>query len=134
MSTYSKRIVTKLLKPYSDYLEDRNVTLKEATILSRISKAKAKGIAPNDLVDGKSKISVLKHTKSDTLQPSEVITNVVAEVYQHYQKTLKQSNSLDFDDLLVYGVKLFGEHRKVGKWCRHVLVDELYVMIHALLR
>ncbi len=110
-----------------DYLEDRNVTLKETTILSRISKAKAKGLAPNDLMDGKSKISVLKHDKSDMLQPSEVIANIVAEVYQQYQKNLKRSNSLDFDDLLVYGVKLFGDHRKVGKWCRHVLVDELYV-------
>ncbi|KAF7791687.1 hypothetical protein EIP86_002710 [Pleurotus ostreatoroseus] len=120
----SKKIVTKLLKPYSDYLEERNVILKEATILSRISKAKAKGLAPEDLALGRTKTSVLKSNKMDTMDQNEIIATVVAEVYEQYEKVLKRSNSLDFDDLLVYGVKLFRDHRKVGKWCRHVLVDE----------
>lgn len=49
---------------------------------------------------------------------------IIATIYKEYEKTLRSTNSLDFDDLLVYGVKLFGKHRKAAAWCRHVLVDE----------
>ncbi|KAJ3548442.1 hypothetical protein NM688_g5299 [Phlebia brevispora] len=124
----SKRVVAKLLKPYSDYLEERNVTLKETAIMSRISKAKTKGLTPVDLADAHLKAdpksSVLTRNKVDTLEPSQVIASVVGEVYQRYEKELKRSNSLDFDDLLVYGVRLFRDHPHVNKWCRHLLVDE----------
>jgi DNA helicase II / ATP-dependent DNA helicase PcrA len=45
-----------------------------------------------------------------------------------YQLALRKSNSLDFDDLLVYGVKLFEwNDGQLVKWCKHVLVDELQV-------
>ncbi len=56
----------------------------------------------------------------------EVIAQVVAQIYGQYQIILKDNNSLDFDDLLVYGFKLFRDNPNVGKWCTHVLVDELY--------
>ena len=50
--------------------------------------------------------------------------SVVAEIYEEYENALRQSNSLDFDDLLVFGARLFA-HRPVVTWCKHVLVDEL---------
>lgn len=55
------------------------------------------------------------------------LERAIAEVYEEYQKTLRRSNSLDFDDLLVKGVQLFREHPSASSWCEYVLVDELYV-------
>ena len=128
-SMYSKKIVSKLLKPFSDYLDDRNITLKEGVVVSRISKAKAKGISPKSLLaECSATVTKASHSTSnplDSLEPSQVVENISAQVYRRYQCALKQNNSLDFDDLLVYGVQLFRDHPKVGKWCRHVLVDEL---------
>jgi DNA helicase-2/ATP-dependent DNA helicase PcrA len=53
----------------------------------------------------------------------------VSDIYENYEKALKRSNSLDFDDLLLFGVKLFRNHPKAVDWCSHVLIDELYVLV-----
>ncbi|MEK9138211.1 MAG: UvrD-helicase domain-containing protein, partial [Bacteroidota bacterium] len=49
-------------------------------------------------------------------------------VYEEYEKKLKQSNAMDFDDLLVNCQKLFREHPEVlvtyQERFEHVLVDE----------
>ena len=53
---------------------------------------------------------------------------VVADVYPDYQRAIKESNALDFDDLLVKPVQLFIEHPGVLEAFRQrfafVLVDE----------
>lgn len=52
----------------------------------------------------------------------------VAEVYQLYQRRLKENNAMDFDDLILEAVRLFREHpgvrRRYQERFRHVLVDE----------
>ncbi|MBI3290089.1 UvrD-helicase domain-containing protein [Candidatus Microgenomates bacterium] len=52
----------------------------------------------------------------------------VAEVYASYQKYLEEANAVDFDDLLLYTVKLFQEFPEVlAKYTnqfRYILVDE----------
>ena len=53
------------------------------------------------------------------------LARIVAEIYIGYEQVLKDNNALDFDDLLVYGVKLFREHSETALWCKHILVDEL---------
>lgn len=124
----SKKIVKKLLGPYKKQLEDLEVSLQEGTVLSRISKAKAKGLRPADV------LSAVKVPKKGSVKGTErameenrydFIERVVAEIYRDYQKQLTRNNSLDFDDLLVFGVRLLKDNSKVGKWCKHVLVDEL---------
>ena len=52
-----------------------------------------------------------------------------AEAFQKYQSQLKILNSMDFDDLLFYGVKLAGNLRRCSRplQCvrfRYILVDE----------
>lgn len=52
----------------------------------------------------------------------------IAEVYNLYQARLKESNAVDFDDLLYLVVRLFKEHPEVLKkyqerW-RYILIDE----------
>ncbi len=52
----------------------------------------------------------------------------LTEIYEKYQKALKESNALDFDDLLVFVVKLFKNHEEIRKkWQNkfdYILVDE----------
>ena len=53
---------------------------------------------------------------------------VIYEVFKEYQTTLKDNNSIDFDDLLLLPIKLFKEHPNVLKAYQerfqYVLIDE----------
>ncbi|KAI8980111.1 UvrD-helicase-domain-containing protein [Trametes punicea] len=129
----SKKIIAKLLKPHKDVFADRNISLKEHGILGLISQAKAKGWTADD---------ALRHVEeANTMTPQQRLARVwenkrkdnawegelglrLAAIYKEYEKTLRDTNSLDFDDLLMFGVQLFGKHAKASSWCRHVLVDE----------
>ncbi len=94
----------------STYQDSRS--LKPATFLNAISKAKSSLLSP---------IDVLEQAKDDFQELS-------AAVYGEYEKILRHHNALDFDDLLVYGVRLLSEHEDVReryqKRFHHVLVDE----------
>ncbi|KAI0359957.1 UvrD/REP type DNA helicase [Trametes cingulata] len=127
----SKKIIAKLLKPYKDILAERNITLKENSVLGIISKVKAKGWSADDAKRH------VEERNAETLQQRQArilarkndlwegeIGMILATIYKDYEKTLRDSNSLDFDDLLLFGVKLFATHAKASSWCRHVLVDE----------
>jgi len=51
----------------------------------------------------------------------------VGKIYQEYQKRLKKANALDFDDLLVFTVKLFENKEILEKYqeiFHYILVDE----------
>jgi len=49
---------------------------------------------------------------------------VPSQIYQKYEETLRSADSLDFDDLLVFGLKLFRAAPKILDDCKHILVDE----------
>jgi DNA helicase-2/ATP-dependent DNA helicase PcrA len=53
---------------------------------------------------------------------------IVKRIFERYQQSLLDSNALDFDDLLLWAVRLFQEHPEVrDRYARrfhHVLVDE----------
>ena len=90
-------------------------TLVPEMVISKISKAKAKGHTPHDM-----------RKQARTNPPSEEnIAKVIAQVYEEYQDALRKSNSLDFDDLLMKGVQLFRDNPEVARWCKHIVVDEL---------
>ncbi|MDK2930364.1 MAG: ATP-dependent helicase UvrD/PcrA [Bacillota bacterium] len=59
----------------------------------------------------------------------------VARIYPVYQQVLRESNALDFDDLLVETVRLFREHPSVLEWyqkqLKYILVDEYQDTNHA---
>jgi DNA helicase II / ATP-dependent DNA helicase PcrA len=111
----SKKIISKLLKRHRSELDDKNISLRDVTVLSLISKAKSKGLSLKEYIEA---VNAPEKPLPDDVKAT------VATVYEDYTKTLQKSNSLDFDDLLCFGVKLFG-NKKVVHWCRHVLVDEL---------
>ena len=53
---------------------------------------------------------------------------IAKRIYERYESTLRGSNAVDFDDLLLWTVKLFEEHPDIRKWYskhfEHVLIDE----------
>ena len=53
---------------------------------------------------------------------------VAKRIYERYESTLRSSNAVDFDDLLLWTVKLFEEHPNIRKRYsqrfEHVLIDE----------
>ncbi|MCD6577416.1 MAG: UvrD-helicase domain-containing protein [Anaerolineaceae bacterium] len=53
---------------------------------------------------------------------------VAKRIYERYESTLRSSNAVDFDDLLLWTVKLFKEHSNIRKRYsqrfEHVLIDE----------
>ncbi|KAJ7713348.1 P-loop containing nucleoside triphosphate hydrolase protein, partial [Mycena maculata] len=118
----SKKIILGLLKLHKDFLSSRDIALKDGTVLSIISKAKSKGLSAKEFIAEHSKSSN-SHPSPD-FDPQEDIQRIVGSIYRDYEKSLRRSNSLDFDDLLLFGVRLFAEHPPATNWCRHVLVDE----------
>jgi len=77
--------------------------------------------------------------ESDDFERDEII----AEVYAHYQKRLRENNAMDFDDLLLYPLELFRQHPDIltgyADRFRYILVDEFqdtnrtqYVFLQAL--
>ncbi|KAI0784570.1 P-loop containing nucleoside triphosphate hydrolase protein [Abortiporus biennis] len=129
----SKKIVSKILKAWKEkeavkarmIASISETALKEGAISAVISKAKTRGYSPKDVLDEFEDIQQnrRRHNKKP-ISVSPELLEVTAFVYQDYQRVLDKNNSLDFDDLLLFGVKLFKEHRKVSKWCKHILVDE----------
>ncbi|HSR50186.1 MAG TPA: UvrD-helicase domain-containing protein [Acidobacteriota bacterium] len=91
-------------------LNDKEIRIAEAR--SVISRAKNKGWGPDQLAkDGH---------RSDC--------EVLARLYRRYQQVLRQSNAVDFDDLILLTVHLLQENEDVcyryGEWYRHLLIDE----------
>ncbi|KAI0833387.1 UvrD-helicase-domain-containing protein [Trametes gibbosa] len=127
----SKKIIAKLSKPYKEILASKNLTLTENSIVSIISKVKAKGWTADDArrhVEERNAETPQQRLERHAAGKNDLwegdVGLILADIYKNYEKTLRTSNSLDFDDLLVFGVKLFGKHAKASSWCRHVLVDE----------
>ena len=91
-------------------VDERLVTPK--TIQSRISHAKNHGKTPQSLLD-------------DSWEPSWEYT---ANVFTEYEKRLRKSNALDFDDLLIKAVELFDKFpaaaEKYSKRFQYIMVDE----------
>jgi DNA helicase-2/ATP-dependent DNA helicase PcrA len=79
--------------------------------------------------------AVISRAKNDLVGPEALarrggdhVAAVAAKVYARYQKRLKDSSAVDFDDLLVHLVTILKEHRDVradlDRRFRYVLVDE----------
>ncbi|KAG1822031.1 P-loop containing nucleoside triphosphate hydrolase protein [Suillus subaureus] len=99
------------------------IQVNAATLCSLISRAKSKGETPEDVMPRKESRHVSSKAASSK-STNEDFQRVFAEIYRDYEKTLRKSNSLDFDDLLLFGVRLFSRHPRYAAWCQHILVDE----------
>ena len=72
--------------------------------------------------------SLFQDEKDFAAQAQDFFSQKTAEVYKLYAEKLRQSNALDFDDLLLYTVRLLTEAPDVLAYYRqrflHILVDE----------
>lgn len=87
--------------------------------------------------------SVISNAKDELVNPDryeekyaiDVKTKFVAKVYKLYQKKLKKSNAVDFDDIIVLTIKLLRENRDILDFYqtkfKHILVDEYQDSNHA---
>ena len=86
---------------------------KERTLLSEISSAK------DELVDVR---------EFEVKSVGDYKNSVIAKVYREYQETLKKSNALDFDDIIVKTVELFKSCPEVlynyQERFKYIMVDE----------
>ena len=86
---------------------------KERTLLSEISSAK------DELVDVR---------EFEVKSVGDYKKSVIAKVYREYQETLKKSNALDFDDIIVMTVELFKSCPEVlynyQERFKYIMVDE----------
>ncbi len=82
------------------------------SVLARISAAKNRGVSPERM-------------EGEAYDPS---TRNLAALYERYESKLRQSNALDFDDLLLKTVALFDDAADVAeeynRRFRYVMVDE----------
>lgn len=105
----SKKLITECMKELK--IDTKQFTPK--TIMNVISSEKDKLKTPED-------------TANDA--ENDALYNVAAKVYKVYQKRLKDSNLMDFDDIIMLTVRLFEENSdiisEVRKRYRYISVDE----------
>ncbi|KAF5327158.1 hypothetical protein D9619_004893 [Psilocybe cf. subviscida] len=120
----SKKLINELLKPYKDYMLMNNLTMSDGAASSIISKAKAKGMSAAMVLQDADERDKAERRSQPSTSSTMSTRRILAEVYVGYETVLKENNALDFDDLLIYGVKLFQNHDASTLWCNHILVDE----------
>ena len=107
----SERIMKDIIKDMG--LDDKTFPAKY--VLSIISREKDKMVSPDDLME-----------RAENLGDMRILP--VARAYKKYQARLRDNNALDFDDIILYTVKLLQEYEDVRTYYqrkfRYVLVDE----------
>ncbi|KAF8602376.1 UvrD-helicase-domain-containing protein [Ceratobasidium sp. AG-I] len=109
----SKKTVVAILQKYTPELESASITLKEGVARALISKAKATGQSPQEMLRAASSIST-----------QDKIQTAVAHIYEEYDAALRAANALDFDDLLVMGLQVLKAAPRAISNLKHVVVDE----------
>ena len=96
-------------------MAELNLDIKQynpATILNKISFAKSQIVTPEEFLD----------------RSRSYFEEITGRVYEKYDRLLKQSNALDFDDLLMKTVQLFNSDNGVLSRYQnrfvHIMVDE----------
>jgi len=95
----------------------------------------------SDQFNPRAMLAVISKAKGELQNVEDYITgesffeSIVARIYEAYQKTLKDNNALDFDDILQKTVEIFQKFPDIlGKYqdiFRYILVDEYQDTNHA---
>ena len=128
-------ICARILRSEADALPfDNNFVIMDADDQQSIVKRVLKDLNIDDKLYRPASIhSAISNAKNAMQGPGEVKTRTYREeitkrVYEQYEKILRSSNAVDFDDLLLWSVRLFEENpaisEKYGRRFEHVLVDE----------
>ena len=78
----------------------------------------------------------ISNAKNDMLEPDQYLAKVhgdfrrekIGEVYELYQKRLKENNAIDFDDIINFTIKIFNQNPEILNYYsskfQYILVDE----------
>ena len=109
------RIIKRILKNLDR--DPKLLPFKINTLISEISLAKNFKLSPSQYIK-----------KFGDENSSGGFNQKIFEMYEHYENELKQSNALDFDDLLLKTVILLQNHEETRLMCeeqfKYLLVDE----------
>ena len=118
---------------------DRSFTIYDTADSERVMKDIIKDMGLDDKTfPARYVLSVISREKNTMVSPKELLERAeetndmriyhIARAYEKYQHRLKESNALDFDDIILQTVKLLQEHPDVREYYqrkfRYVLVDE----------
>ena len=90
---------------------------------------------PKDVINSNQSRNQISFLKNKMITPEEQLKKArtifekrLADIYKVYEEMLRQNNALDFDDLLLYPLKIFEDYPKIltkyqNLW-KYVLVDE----------
>jgi len=114
----------------------KDFSIYDTTDSKRLIKQQMQGRGlDTDIVKPRSAQRMISSAKNQMIGPEEYASlargdqqQVVAQVYPAYERALKQSNALDFDDLLLKPIALFDQHEDVlekyqRRW-KYVHIDE----------
>jgi DNA helicase-2/ATP-dependent DNA helicase PcrA len=111
-SIYDEEDQQRLIRISTQELGLTEEVLSARAAQSRISHAKNRGISPADLYR----------------QATDVQTEKLASLYERYEKKLRESNALDFDDLLLKTAELFEKAPDIcqlyNQFFHYLMVDE----------
>ncbi|MBQ8922012.1 MAG: UvrD-helicase domain-containing protein [Oscillospiraceae bacterium] len=128
----SQRVIAAVIKDPAMQERGRGYAMEKAfppkAVAHEISRAKDRLITPQQLYD-----------EAD----GDFRRSKIAQIYAAYQQRLRESNAVDFDDIILLTVQLFRENpdvlEKYQNRCRYLLVDEYqdtnpaqYELIHLL--
>lgn len=111
-SIYDTEDQERLIKSVMNELQINQQQFSVNLMKGKISSAKNKMWYPSDLQEAAIHIADVK----------------AAEVYKKYQESLKESNAMDFDDLLMKPIELFEKHpdvlKKYQSFFKFIMIDE----------
>eukprot|EP00050_Salpingoeca_kvevrii_P000494 m.149616 g.149616 ORF g.149616 m.149616 type:complete len:918 (+) comp10134_c0_seq1:100-2853(+) len=95
-------------------------TVKPSLLISSISKLKSSG-TPMEVIERAAREGVEPQLGGKSLA---LPINLVLQAYREYERHLTQSHLIDFDDVLLFAVKLLKKCPQIARQFCHVLVDE----------
>lgn len=136
---------TKILRRYADRIGfSKSFTIYDTSDSQKAMKQVQKQLGINDkMLSYKMLLSEISTAKDSLISPEEFAEEsahdfrlkMIAQAYSSYEKLLKKSDAMDFDDIIVNTVRLFRENPDVLEHYqtqfRYVLVDEYQDTNHA---
>ena len=106
-----KKVIDKLI---DEFVGKSDTRINTAFVRAEISKAKDNLITPEEF--------------DSNIKQTEQVKQIVSSIYAAYRNKMKASQALDFDDIIMYTVKLLTDFQDVRDYYqekfRYVLIDE----------
>ena len=131
-------ICVKILRRFIDRIGfDTSFIIFDTTDQRTLVKGCLKDLSIDDkMFTDRSILSEISNAKNDMLEPDQYRAKIngdfrkekIADVYELYQKRLKENNAIDFDDIINYTIKILLDNSDIIEYYsnkfKYVLVDE----------